>query len=740
MKIKLLLLVFAVVFTTANLHAADFTVDGIAYTITYGSYTVAVSKKSPIYTGTITIPASVIYNSISYSVTSIGDFAFDGCTGLTSITIPNSVTSIGHAAFQNCTGLTSVTIPNSVTSIGEYAFNFCAGLTLLTIGNSVTFIGEAAFEGCSGLTSITLPNSVTSIGDKAFHSCSVLASVTIPSLVTSIGFAAFYNCTGLTSVTIPNSVTAIGSYAFYNCTGLSAVTIPNSVAYIKDWTFYNCTSLTSVSIPNSVISIGNKAFYGCSSLTSIYADSPTPLNLISSTDVFYDVNKTTCTLYVPIESKSLYIDAYQWGEFTNIEESSTAGFMVNGINYFISSSISPKTVEVAAGGTYTGAVTIPASVSCNSIIYSVTSIGNYAFNQCTGLSSITLPGSVTSIGNYAFNQCTGLNAVTIPGSATSIGSYAFYQCAGFTSITIPSSVTSIGEYAFTFNSCLFDVAGNNSNFSSVDGVLYNKNQTVLFQCPVSKTGSFVIPSTVTSIGDGAFENCSGLTSVSLHNSVTFIGDHAFESCTGLTSFIIPNSVTYIGNYAYYKCTGLTSVTITATVITLPNTVTTIGDYAFDKCTGLISLYANSPTPINLRLNSNSSYTGFNAAITLYVPTGSKSLYASAPVWEDFTNIVEHIVTGIDAPVAANVNISVLQNYPNPFTSTTTIKYKVTEPGFVLIKVFNAMGIEVATLVNEKKPAGEYAIDWNALGFTSGIYFCKLQNGNFSEAKKMLLLR
>ena len=775
MKTKFLLLVFAIIFTTSNLRAAGFTVDGIAYTIISSTspFTVSVSSKSPIYTGTVTIPAKVNYNSIDYSVTTIGDYVFQNCTGLASVTIGNSVLSIGDFAFDNCTGLNAVTIGSSVTSIGFHAFYGCNSLISVTIPNSLTTIGPGAFmyctalfyvdvnnpnysgsngvlynksqttlvqcpvsktgsfvipssvtsvgsysfNGCSGLTSVIIPNSVTAIGSNAFDACTGLTTVAIPNSVTSIGYYVFYGCSGLTYVNIPNSVTSIGPYAFYYCTGLTFVIIPNSVTSIGHDAFWKCSGLTALTIPASVTSIGNSAFAYCTGLTSIYADGPTPVDLSSSSDVFGNINKTTCTLYVPIDSKSLYTAAYQWQDFANIKERSTAGFTVGGIAYLITSSTSPKTVEVAYGGNYTSEVSIPASVSYNSISYSVTTIGNYAFDQCTGLSSITIPGSVTNI-----------------------GSYAFYKCTGLTSISIPSSVTSIGKYAFTFNSCLYDVNSNNSNYSGIDGVLYNKNQTTLIQFPVSKTGSFIIPSTVTSIRDGAFENCSGLISVSLHNSVTFIGDHAFESCTGLTSFILPNSLTYIGNNAFYNCTGLTSVTITASAITLPNSVTFIGDYAFDKCTSLYSLYANSPTPINLILNSNSNYTGFNSDIILYVPTGSKSQYAVAPVWKDFKNIVEHIVTGIDEPVATNGNISVLQNYPNPFTSTTAIMYKVTEPGFISIKVFDLMGTEVASLVSEKKPVGEYVIDWNASGLADGLYFCKLRNGNKSLIRKMILMK
>ena len=245
-------------------------IDGIWYNLIVKARQAEVtSKPSGSYSGEVVIPASFTYDGKEFSVTSIGNYAFRNCSGLTSVTIPNSVTSIGGSAFYGCSGLTSVTIGNSVTSIGNNAFYNCSSLTSVTIPNSVTSIGEGAFSGCSGLTSVTIPNSVTSIGNYAFRYCSGLTSITIPNSVTSIGGGAFLNCSGLTSVTIPNSVTSIGYEAFHGCSGLTSVTIPNSVTSIGESAFSNCRGLTSVTIPNSVTSIGNSAFNSCSGLTSI---------------------------------------------------------------------------------------------------------------------------------------------------------------------------------------------------------------------------------------------------------------------------------------------------------------------------------------------------------------------------------------------------------------------------------------------------------------------------------------
>ncbi len=256
------------------------------------------------YSGTVVIPDEVTYMNRTRKVTSIGDNAFYGCTGLTSITIPNSVTSIWNNAFYGCTGLTSITIPNSVTSIGKSAFQYCSDLTSVTIPNSVTSIGEGAFHGCSSLTSITIPNSVTSIGEYSFSGCGSLTSVTISNSVTSIGEGAFSGCSGLTSVTIGNSVTSIGSWAFYGCTGL-----------------------TSITIPNSVTNIGNNAFDG-HDITSVVSLIENPFGIWGKSDYFRTFSLDTfnnSTLYVPAGTIDKYKATDGWKDFLFIEEGTGGG-------------------------------------------------------------------------------------------------------------------------------------------------------------------------------------------------------------------------------------------------------------------------------------------------------------------------------------------------------------------------------------------------------------------------------
>ena len=385
MKRKLLLLIALMANGLSHAWAYDFSAvapsgQTLYYNITGGNAVVTYqyyssSSNYSNLTGALVIPASVTYNGTTYSVTSIGDWAFYGCWRLTSVTIPNSVTSIGYCAFRGCSGLTGVTIPNSVTSIGNYAFQSCSSLTRVTIPNSVTSIGIYAFYSCSSLTSVTIPNSVTSIGTYAFCFCSGLTSVTIGNSVTSIGTYAFYGCSSLTSVTIPNSVTSIGGRAFYNCSGLTSVTIGNSVTSIGDYAFLGCSSLTSVTIPNSVTSIGQRVFDGCSSLASISVDAG---------NTHYD-SRNNCNAIIETSSNTL----------------------IQGCKN----------------------TTIPSSV---------TYIGSSAFSGCSGLTSVTIPNSVTSIGEYAFSLCSGLTSVTMRGTVPpTLGGSVFYGNASNRKIYVP---------------------------------------------------------------------------------------------------------------------------------------------------------------------------------------------------------------------------------------------------------------------------------------------------------------
>lgn len=363
MKKSLLLLVMLLCSIGQGVAQFSIFIDGIYYHFSSSS-TVSVTSvpnEKYKYSGSISIPCTVVYNGTTYSVTGIGYEAFRDCSGLTSIEIPNSVTIIGEGAFSNCSGLTSIRIPNSVTSIRGRVFSHCTGLTSIEIPNSVTSIEIAAFSYCSGLTSIAIPNSVTSIGYHAFEYCSGLTSIEIPSSVTSIGNYAFSYCSGLTSLVVDagnayydsrnNCNAIIETSSNVLSTGCKNTVIPNSISSIGDYAFEGCTDLTSIEIPNSVTSIGDDAFY-CSGLTSI--------------------------------------------EIPN----------------------------------------------------SVTSIGKSVFNGCSSLTSIKIPNSVTGIGESAFSYCSSLNSIEIPNSVTSIGDYAFSGCSGLNSIEIPNSVTSIGDYAF----------------------------------------------------------------------------------------------------------------------------------------------------------------------------------------------------------------------------------------------------------------------------------------------------
>ena len=461
--------------------------------------------------------------TIPDGTTGIGTYAFYGCNRLTSVATGNGVTNIGTYAFYQCASLTNIIIGNSVANIGDYAFQSCTGLTIVLLPGSVTSIGTYAFYACTGLTSAVIGNGVTNIGTYAFYQCNRLTSLTIGNSVANIGNYAFRSCTSLTNVTMPESIKSIGTYAFYGCTSLNSVAIGNGVTNIGTYAFYQCTSLTNAVIGNSVTSIGTYGFYGCTGLTSVaIGNSLTNIG----TDAF-----SSCPNLIEI----------------SVSESNSVYSSINGVLFNKN-----QTTLIQCPGGMTGSFTIPDSV---------TNVGTYAFYQCSGLTNVIIGYSVASIGNYAFRSCTSLINVVIPDSVTSIGTYAFNGCTSLTSVAVGNGLTNIGADAFSScpNLTGFSVSESNSVYSSIAGVLFNKSQTTLIQCPGGMAGSYTIPDSVNNVGNYAFYQCTGLSDVKIGNSVVSIGSYAFRSCTSLIKITMPASVTNIGDYAFHTCSHLTAV-------------------------------------------------------------------------------------------------------------------------------------------------------------------------------------
>ena len=438
------------------------------------------------------------------------------------------------------------------------------------------------------ITKVVIGEGVTSIGDDAFFVYPSLLSVEIPASVTSIGGSAFYKCTGLTSVSFAtgSQLASIGNYAFYNCTNLASITIPNGVTTISNNAF-NSAGLTSIAIPASVTSIGSLAFMGCTSLETITVD----------------------------EKNAIYESP---GDCNAIIETAS------------------KTLVIGCKGT-----TIPDNV---------TSIGDDAFEDCTGLTIIEIPASVTSIGASAFYNCSGLASVIVHATIVpTLGSIAFDRNASSgRKIYVPyGKLTNYKEAAnwSAYSSDILPISdgkcGDDVNFSYDNsthtlsifgsGVMYDYSEGgAPWKDNCSEIKAVVIGKGVASIGNNAFAGCTSLTSITIPTSVTSIGGQAFKGCTSLPSITIPTSVTSIGASAFAGCTSLTNIEI-------PTSVTSIGDNAFAGCSGLASVILKPITPPTL---GSGAFEGNASGRKIYVPYASLTDYTVAENWSAYAgNIV-----------------------------------------------------------------------------------------------------
>lgn len=575
--------------------------------------------------------SSVISVEIEYGVTSVGAYAFCDCISLTSITIPESVLEIGYYSFARCDNLERVNIPNGVKYISDDAFYFCTNLTSITIPNSVIWIGlhafykceglnkvnyfgtvdqwisiyfadnfsnptcyakklyindelltkvilgeeiecisDYAFQNCADLVEVTIGNNVNSIGSEAFSGCTNLTNIIIPNSVVEICRGAFFDCTGLTNIIIPDNVTSLWSNAFRNCSSLTSVTIGNGVKDIGTCTFEGCSKLTNVSIPDGMNSIGYHAFYGCSHLTNItIPSSVTSIDgtaFCNVTNICYDIEKMNA-------------QGSPWG----------AKYVNKYCEDYIVYDSPKKEKALYCIKDVNGEIVIPDSV---------TSIGESAFESCTGITNVIIPEGVTSIDRQAFSRCSGLTSVNIPDSVISIGSGAFLRVPNICYDTEKMKATG-SPWGAKYVNKYYE-----------DNIIYDTSEKkVILYCAKNAEGEIIIPNTVTEIKASAFADCLNLTNVIIPNSVQKIGKDAFKNVMNITydpekmlaegsPWGAKSTTAYTeGNFVYYdnsKAMLIGCLDSESQSITVPDCVEAIDGYAFTLCDNLQTLSFSSP--------------------------------------------------------------------------------------------------------------------------------------------------
>ena len=394
MKKQLLFLIMIMLPLVASADAVE--INGIYYSLYTDGNVAEVTSNPNQYTGSIVIPETVVYQDVSFSVTSIGDGAFRDCTSLTSITIPNSVTSIRGYAFYNCNGLTSIIIPDNVTSIGGAAFQGCSNLIEATISSSLEKLDYGAFAGCGNLIKVNLSNKLTSIGGYAFSGCSSLDNITLPKSLTIIGRCAFEDCKSLTEIIIPNGLTSLNYGTFEHCSNLKSITIPPSINAIDEYVFLGCAKLKNVYI-DDIVAWCNINFKETEFAGSRYVSNP-----LQTADHLYLKEKEIHDIYLPdgIEKINQYV---------------FYGF--DGLN----------------------SVVIP-----NSVI----SIEKRAFSNCPNLTNVSISDEVNVIEEECFSVCKNLNAIKLPAKLNTIRRAAFAECAAIKSIILPEQLQYIYGEAF----------------------------------------------------------------------------------------------------------------------------------------------------------------------------------------------------------------------------------------------------------------------------------------------------
>lgn len=678
------------------------------------TYDVVGSPSGAIITGYTGLGGDIVIPSTlgGYPVVEIGFFAFYEQNSLISVVIPDGVKVIGGHAFRDCSQLVRVIMPNSVTTIYEGAFYDDYNLIDVTMSSNVTQIDRVTFCYCYNLVNLSIPSGVTTIGDNAFEYCRKIVNLTIPSSAKTIGAYAYSSSSLSGNVTIPEGVTSVGKKAFSDC-----------------------NSLFSINVPSKLIWIGEGAFSACGSLKSINVHPDNP-SYNSSNGILYSKNRN---ILHQCPGKAA-------GEF-NV----------------------PEGVELIdnLAFQYCDGIT---SVTFSS---TVVEIGEYAFSYMDNLISIFVPSNVRSLGIFAFGGCSGLTSVTLSNGIVSIGEHAFYDTP-ISSIMIPASTTSLGGNIFAYcdNLVTISVATGNPLFSGVDGMLFNKEQTVLLECPEGKSGSVSVPYGTIRIGDDAFSQCYKITSIVLADSLTTIGNGSFSNCK-FSSIDIPNNVTHIGYGAFSWCSDLEIISLSEKLvsigdhafyysglrtITIPDSVTYLGQYSFYNCYDLLSITLST----NLVSIQDGSFSYCHSLLTISIPQGVISIgnfafasctsLLSVELFEGLESIGERAFQDCHDLVTIVIPSSVTAMGDEAFYSCGSL-VSVTVPGGILVlgnrcfyqctslvSVTLRTGIltigeecfyQCTSLAQLRVPSGVLSIEKDAFRSCTSLKYVNLSNGLLS---------
>ena len=644
-----LILCLAMLVSTLTVLADVVLIDGLYYNLGNTTAQVAPDPESgrPTYSAytTVTIPASVYYNNYTYPVTTLAQSAFEGCSNLQAVTLPNSITSINQDAFYGCSklgsinlpeglttisqrafyncNLSSITIPSTVTSMGknvfygnplqtitwnavrcefsssEYApfYNATSQVTSFTFGNQVQLVPQYVCYGMNLLDTIVLPASVSSLGTYAFAFCTSLKSINLPATQKTLPASIFEGCSGLESIELPATLTTINQDAFYGCSSLKNVNLHEGITTISQRAFYNC-KLDSVTIPSTVNSMGKNVFYG------------NPLKTIIWNAVRCEFSSSE---YAPFNNATSQVTSFTFGNQVQL----VPQYVCYGMNLL-------------------DTIVLPASV---------TSLGTYAFAFCTSLKSINLPATQKTLPTSIFEGCSGLESIELPATLTTINQDAFYGCSKLGSINLPEGLTTI--YQRAFQNCKLESVSIPSTVASIGSSAFKDNPTksvtwlpancsistgdnAPFYSTSSKITSFVFGDSVKTIPGYLCYQMNKLDSVVLPASVTSIGTYAFAFCTALKNFEFPKGIKTVATSVLEGCTGLEDVII-------PASVSTINQDAFYNCSKLMAIHNYAITPQSLQ--SRAVYNVNKQTCILYVPIDYINLYQTADVWKEFTNII-----------------------------------------------------------------------------------------------------